>query len=134
MPRRRRCTPAGYVYHVMNRSAGRMTLFECECGYAAFEHILLLGQQRTGIRILSYCVMGNHWHIWIEYVNQPQTQGELDAIRRAIETGAPYGDAGWRAIVEDALRWRSHGRPKRGRTPFSPAVPEKGVRPLFDYA
>jgi putative transposase len=63
MPRRNRVAPAGYVYHVMNRAAGRLVLFECPADYDAFLRLLWSAQRRTGIRIIAYCLMPNHWHI-----------------------------------------------------------------------
>src|SRR5262249_587304 len=38
MPRRLRCALGGYVYHVLNRSVGRATLFRKPRDYAAFDH------------------------------------------------------------------------------------------------
>lgn len=63
MPRRRRITPSGFVYHVINRAAGRLVLFESPSDYIAFERLLALGQTRSRMRILAYCLMRNHWHI-----------------------------------------------------------------------
>ena len=51
------------VYHVMNRAAGRLILFESPSDYIAFERLLSLGQRRTPMRILAYCLMSNHWHL-----------------------------------------------------------------------
>jgi putative transposase len=54
---------------------------------------------------------------WIDYVNSPQSDIELSAIRRSVERGCPMGDEAWsRRIVarlglESTLRPR--GRPKK---------------------
>jgi len=40
MPRTRRAAPGGYVYHVLNRGAGRMRLFTKPRDYEAFLKIL----------------------------------------------------------------------------------------------
>jgi hypothetical protein len=40
MPRRRRFGDGGYVYHVLNRSVGRATLFHQQGDFAAFESVL----------------------------------------------------------------------------------------------
>lgn len=68
MPRRRRTTPGGFVYHVMNRAAGRLILFESPLDYSAFERLLSLAQRRMSMRIIAYCLMYNHWHflLWPE--------------------------------------------------------------------
>jgi putative transposase len=56
---------------------------------------------------------------WIDHVNMPQTQAELDAFRHAIQNGIPFGDEGWKQQVRDALgtspRHR-HGRPRKQRS------------------
>ena len=54
---------------------------------------------------------------WLQHVNQPQTDAELEAIRRSVRRGQPYGGDAWvRATVtrlglESTLRPR--GRPKK---------------------
>src|SRR6185295_19770737 len=63
MARRLRVAPGGFVYHVVNRAAGRLILFETSADYAAFERLLSQAQNRTGMRILAYCLMRNHWHL-----------------------------------------------------------------------
>ena len=53
---------------------------------------------------------------WLQYVNQPQTEAELEAIRRSVRRGQPYGGDTWvrgtatRLGLESTLRPR--GRPK----------------------
>ena len=53
----------GLVYHVLNRAAGRATLFEKDADYEAFEQVLELAYHRCSVRMLCYCVMPNHWHL-----------------------------------------------------------------------
>jgi putative transposase len=222
MGRPHRAAAAGYIYHVLNRANARMTIFDDERDYEAFETILVEGVERSKTRLLAYCVMPNHWHLvvwprkdgelsrfvgwltlthtqrwhahrrsagaghvyqgrfksfpvqddepyytlaryvernalranlarraeqwrwgslfrwlrgtaedkdllsawplsrkpsWVDYVNAPQTEAELQAIRRSIQRGAPFGDALWsdRAVrrlgLETTLRPR--GRPRK---------------------
>lgn len=54
---------------------------------------------------------------WCDHVNRPQTEGELQALRRSMQRGSPFGDAAW---IEQASRrlglestLRPHGRPKK---------------------
>jgi putative transposase len=63
MARRLRCSDGGYVYHVLNRAVGRATLFDKSGDYAAFEKVLHQAWQHTGMRLLSYLIMPNHWHL-----------------------------------------------------------------------
>lgn len=66
MPRRARSIQGGLVYHVLNRANARATLFHTQDDYAAFERVLDQAYKRLPLRILSYCVMPNHWHfvVW----------------------------------------------------------------------
>ena len=62
----------------------------------------------------------NDWPIptpadWIEHVNQPQTDSELEALRWAVQRGAPFGSEKWRAQAAQRLginpQFRRPGRP-----------------------
>lgn len=220
MARRMRCADAGYVYHVLNRAVGRARLFEKSADYAAFEKVLRQAWERTGMRLLSYMVMPNHWHLvvwpardgdlsvyvqwltvthvrrchahhhtqgtgpiyqgrfksfpvqedehyltlcryvernalratlvcraedwrwsslwhrsqatqvpwlcegpltlpanWLAHVNKAQTERELEALRRSLLRGSPYGDPDWQQRTAVALclesSLRAPGRPKK---------------------
>jgi putative transposase len=62
MPRRPRVAPGGLVHHCLNRAVGRLTLFEKDEDYAAFERVLEEAAKKHPTRLLAYCVMPNHWH------------------------------------------------------------------------
>jgi putative transposase len=47
--------------HVLNRGNCRMNIFGKPGDYGAFIKILEEGRQRTGMRILAYCLMGDHY-------------------------------------------------------------------------
>ena len=51
------------IYHVLNRGNGRMKIFYKREDFEAFIKLLEEGRRRTGIRILGYCLMDNHWHL-----------------------------------------------------------------------
>jgi putative transposase len=57
---------------------------------------------------------------WLEWVNQPLTAAQIEAVRRCVNRGAPYGSAAWVARAATALGLESALQP-RGR-------PRKGVR------
>jgi putative transposase len=67
---------------VLNRANARVAIFDNDGDYEAFERILVDAVARTGMRLLSYCVMPNHWHL----VVWPRKDGEL-APKRCQE---PY--------------------------------------------
>ncbi len=73
MPRTSRAIEAGLVYHVINRGNGRMRLFHKAEDYAAFEKVLAEGLDRYPVNLLTYCLMGNHWHL----VVKPRTDEAL---------------------------------------------------------
>jgi putative transposase len=51
---------------------------------------------------------------WIEHVNVPQTEAELQALQRSIDRGAPFGDERWQRRVANRLGLEASLRP-RGR-------------------
>lgn len=91
MARRTRCSDAGYVYHVLNRAVGRATLFDKPGDYAAFEKIMRQAWDRLGMRLLSYLLMPNHWHL----VVWPHQDGVLSTYMQWL-TGT------------HVRRWHSH--------------------------
>jgi putative transposase len=76
MPRTARVAPGGEVYHVLNRAAGRFRMLKTRKDFLALEQIILQAQQRVPMRVLAYCLMGNHWH----FVVWPGTDGEVSAF------------------------------------------------------
>jgi putative transposase len=70
---------------------------------------------------------------WEAWVNQPQTEGELAAVRQAVVRGSPFGSPSWqertarRLGLEFTLRPR--GRPKKKGATRRES--RKELRPLF---
>ena len=73
MPRIERVDDGGLVYHIINRANARAKIFNTDDDYQLFEAILEEGVERTGMRILAYCIMPNHWHL----VLHPKYDGDL---------------------------------------------------------
>jgi putative transposase len=63
MPRRGRTTAGGIVYHVLNRAAKRVPLFENAADFSAFDQLVAEARLRVPISLFAYCVMPNHWHL-----------------------------------------------------------------------
>ena len=91
MGRPLRAAAGGYIYHVLNRANARMTIFEHEGDFEAFEQILLEAVERTEMRLLAYSVMPNHWHL----VVWPRKDGELSQF------------VGWLTLTH-TQRWHAH--------------------------
>lgn len=78
MPRSPR-TDVGYIpYHVLNRANARLPIFTTDADYLAFERVLGEAQQRSQMRILTHCIMPNHWHL----VLYPPADGMLVSFMR----------------------------------------------------
>lgn len=73
MARPRRIALGGYCYHVLNRGNGRQTVFHKEADYEAFLALFDAAQKRCPMRVLSYCLMPNHFHL----VLWPRGDGDL---------------------------------------------------------
>jgi putative transposase len=91
MPRRARIAPGGLIYHVLNRGVGRMTLFRGQRDYVAFLKAFRDTLDALPIRVLSYCLMPNHWHL----VLWPERDGQLAAFMQKL-------------TITHARRWLEH--------------------------
>jgi len=54
------------IYHVMNRGRSRQTICHGTAYYNAFLQCLSEAHQRFGLEIMSYCLMGNHYHLLVK--------------------------------------------------------------------
>ena len=91
MGRSKRIAKAGIIYHVLNRANARMTIFEKDADYEAFEKVLGQAVAKFNTRLLSYCVMPNHWHL----VLWPRKDDELSRFM------------GWLTLTH-TQRWHAH--------------------------
>jgi putative transposase len=73
MPRRQRHATAGIIFHVLNRGARRMRVFDSPGDYYRFLELLGRAQRRTQLELLAYCLMPNHFHL----VARPAVDGQL---------------------------------------------------------
>ena len=76
---------------MINRAVARLTLFEKQEDYEAFERVLALAHERVNLGIFAYCVMPNHWH----FVVCPKTDTQVtDFFRWLTHT--------------HTMRWHAH--------------------------
>ncbi|MCA9145547.1 MAG: transposase [Planctomycetaceae bacterium] len=80
MPRRPRFATGNYLYHVLNRAVGRATIFEKESDYAAFLRVVEDTREQVPVRLLSFCLMPNHWHL----ILWPKENGDLSEYMRLL--------------------------------------------------
>ncbi len=79
------------VFHCLNRSVARLTIFEKDADYVAFERVLDEARQRIPLRILAYTIMPNHWHL----VVWPQADNEVTEFLQWL-------------TVTHTMRWHAH--------------------------
>ena len=91
MPRTARNAPGGMVYHVLNRGVGKQKLFFNDEDYLAFERVIVETLEKRSMRILSYCVMPNHWH----FVLWPENDCDLGQFMQ-------------RLTITHVTRWQKH--------------------------
>ncbi len=61
------------VYHVLNRAMGRLQIFNTTEDYKLFLHLLREAKEMTDMRVLSFVVMPNHWHLLL----YPRNDGNM---------------------------------------------------------
>jgi putative transposase len=76
MPRARRQSPGGIVYHVLNRANAKQNIFQGLSDYMVFEKILAQGLKKIPMRLTAYCLMSNHWHLLL----WPYNEGDLSTF------------------------------------------------------
>lgn len=79
------------IYHVINRGVGRWKIFYDDGDYLAFEKALAEAHERVPVRIIAYCLMGNHFHLLL----WPRADGDL---RRFMQ---------WLTVTH-TRRWHAH--------------------------
>lgn len=78
-------------YHVINRANARLTIFNKDKDYEAFEKIVGEAKERFSMRILAYCIMPNHWH----FILNPRKDGDLNLFMQ------------WLTLTH-TQRWHAH--------------------------
>lgn len=63
MSRQSRVDVGDQIYHVINRSNGRVNIFDTEIDYKDFEYLLFEMKETFNMRMLAYVIMPNHWHL-----------------------------------------------------------------------
>ena len=63
----------GYVYHVLNRANARTAIFTNDNEYLEFEAIIFEAVEKYKMRLVSYCLMPNHFHL----VLYPEIDGKI---------------------------------------------------------
>ncbi len=75
------------VYHVMHRGVGRQTLFFGDDDDLVFERVVADTLEKRPMRLLSYCLMPNHWH----FVLWPEHDGDLGQFMQRLRVVVTEG-------------------------------------------
>ncbi len=101
MGRPKRTAGGGWIYHVLNRANARVTVFEKEEDFAAWEQVPHEAVERSATRLLAYCFIPNHWRL----VVWPREDGELSAF------------VVWLTLTH-TRRWHAHRRSRGSGHPY----------------
>ncbi len=82
MPRQPRNDIGNHIYHVINRANTRLQIFLDDSDYQLFEDTLFEGLKRSGIPLLAYSIMPNHFHL----VLYPKLGGQLSMFMQWFGT------------------------------------------------
>ncbi|MGB3127679.1 MAG: transposase, partial [Pseudomonas sp.] len=109
-----------YFFHVVRyveRNALRANLVE-RAELWRWSSLGCVGRDDNSMAVLSDWPLARPRN-WIEHVNEPQTESEVNTLRRCVNRGTPYGDEGWIATTSKRLglesTLRPRGRPKQKR-------------------
>ena len=82
MSRPTRASAGNVCYHVLNRGNARGTVFHKDGDYLAFLKLLKEASDRISMRLLSFCLMPNHFHL----VLWPRNDGDLSRWMQWLTT------------------------------------------------
>jgi putative transposase len=68
----------GLVFHVMNRGARRLELFQHADEYQLFLQAFAEAHERVAVDVFAYCLMPNHFH----FILRPRRDGQLAEFMR----------------------------------------------------
>jgi REP element-mobilizing transposase RayT len=122
------------IYHCISRVVGRDFLLEVD-EREHFRMLMRMCEKFTGCRVLSYCLMSNHFHVLLEV--PPMPEGGISDQELFQRLGVFYSEAQVADVVremEEAASVRTRGEfelppvnPQR-RKPLSPAEELELVR------
>ena len=97
---------AANYYHCMSRSIDKRLIFESLAEKARFRSLLRAYAKMTGIRVLTYCIMRNHFHLLLEVPHRDaqalRSLSDEELLSRLAPIYAPKG----LAIVREELALR----------------------------
>jgi len=94
------------VYHLIERVFDRKFVLAYE-EREAFRMFMRMYENFSGCRVLSYCVMSNHYHILLEVPPMPaKGLSDMELLRRL---GVLYGEAFVKSVEDELVAARTEG-------------------------
>jgi REP element-mobilizing transposase RayT len=98
--------PEGGVFHIVSRVVDRAMKFNSQ-EKEIFTGMMRRAERFSGVEILAYCVMSNHFHILVRVPSEGTEIGEAELLDRHA---ALYGEARRRRLERSWERRREKGR------------------------
>lgn len=102
-------------YHVMNRGAGRQKIYLIDDDYKIFLEAIKESSRFFDIRLISYCLMPNHYHLLIQTpkANLSRAMRHLNGVytqrfNRAHKTDGPLFRGRYKAILIQEDEYLTH--------------------------
>ena len=95
------------IYHCVSRVVDRRFVFG-EVEREKFRTFMRMYENFSGCRVLSYCVMSNHFHILLEV--PPMPAGGISDAELLKRLGAIYGEAIVAGVASELVEARAAGR------------------------
>jgi putative transposase len=77
MPRIPRGLAGGGIAHILSRGNGRATVFHNDGDYEAFLRLLDEARSKSGVELMAFCIMPNHFHVVGRYREPDQLSGMM---------------------------------------------------------
>lgn len=77
---------SGAIYHIMSRGNGRQNIFKDNKDYEKFLEIYSGVLEKYNVISYAYCLMSNHYHLFIETPDPQPFYGDA-SIKREAHTG-----------------------------------------------
>ncbi len=96
-------------YHVILKATGPMMLFREDADKAAFLTILERSARFSGVEVLSFALLDNHFHLLVEVPERESVPG-VDSPEFRLRVEALYGSERAERLFARWARWEEKGR------------------------
>ncbi|MFC1757268.1 transposase [Planctomycetota bacterium] len=120
MPRTARASAGNVCYHVSNRGNASNIVFHEDGDYGSFLELLNQASERASMRLLSFCLMPDHFHL----VAWPREDGDLSRWMQWLMTSH---------VRRYHQRYNSSGHVWQGRFKAFPIQPNEHLLTVMRY-